>query len=240
MIFIDDRTGSAELAPVIRSLGCPVSVMRLGYGDVMFIGNGPQGVQWPVGIERKTIGDLLASIRSGRAATQVDGMRNSYYVVYLVVEGLMKADGSGKLLVWRGHEWQPSGMEYTAVVNFLNTLAILADVKLIRTTSLSETGQTVVALWHWWTDKAWEDHRSHLVPIQKPITFRPPSLLRRVAAELPNVSWKRSKAIEEHFRSVKEMVNAPIEDWKAIDGIGEKIAQRIVSALNAESDTSGI
>ena len=58
MILIDSRIGSAELAPLIST---PNILCQLEFADFTFSGNGPAG-QVAVGVERKTIMDLLQSM----------------------------------------------------------------------------------------------------------------------------------------------------------------------------------
>ena len=59
----------------------------------------------------------------------------------------------------------------------------------------------------------------------------PPSLVRRVASELPGIGWQRSQVVAEHFPSVEAMVAAGVKEWSKLDGIGKKTAEKVVSAL---------
>jgi len=62
-------------------------------------------------------------------------------------------------------------------------------------------------------------------------------MLRRVAKELPNVDWVRSKAMEDHFGTLQEFgkVMALTDDrekvkiLRQVPGIGKTIAERIVA-----------
>ena len=58
-----------------------------------------------------------------------------------------------------------------------------------------------------------------------------PSLLRRVAKELPGIGWERSLLVESHWKSIRDMVNATPEEWTQIDGIGKGISKRIDEVL---------
>ena len=57
------------------------------------------------------------------------------------------------------------------------------------------------------------------------------SLVRRVAKELPGIGWERSLLVEETFDSVRTMVNAPLEEWLEIEGIGKGIATKVQEEL---------
>ena len=64
-----------------------------------------------------------------------------------------------------------------------------------------------------------------------PVLLTRPSLVRRVAKELPGIGWERSLAIEQRWPTVREMVNASTNEWVELDGIGKGIASRINEEL---------
>jgi ERCC4-type nuclease len=66
-LWVDSRTGSKELLPLLRHTGIRAELATLDCGDFAVTGNGPEG-QTEVGFERKTYGDLIDSLRSGRLA----------------------------------------------------------------------------------------------------------------------------------------------------------------------------
>ena len=58
-----------------------------------------------------------------------------------------------------------------------------------------------------------------------------PTFLQRVAKEIPLIGWERSKAVEEAFSSVFDMVTAPLIRWRRIPGIGRIIAEAAYKIL---------
>ena len=60
---------------------------------------------------------------------------------------------------------------------------------------------------------------------------RKPSLLRRLALELPGIDTK-AVAVEKRFKSVWEMVNATEEEWMGIEGIGKLTAKSVWEVLH--------
>jgi DNA integrity scanning protein DisA with diadenylate cyclase activity len=64
-----------------------------------------------------------------------------------------------------------------------------------------------------------------------PVLLTRPSLVRRVAKELPDIGWERSFTIEQRWPTVREMVNAPADDWVKLEGIGKGIASKIDQEL---------
>jgi len=244
MILIDDRTGSCELARYFsKSL---VKIVRLEYGDFSFIGNGPDEIPVSIGIERKTLTDLLSSLQTGRfSGHQLPGLLNSYYYVYLIVEGIWRScPSNGILEILAGNHWQPVSLgsrRWMAreAYGYLNTLAVASGLVVWQTTSPRETALLVTILYRWW-QKDWAEHKSHLAMRKsrlrdgEGVSLVKPSLVRRVAAELPGIGWGKSREVERVFRSVEDMVQAEAGDWQRIPGIGKKIAEQAVRELRGE------
>lgn len=241
MITLDARIGSKDLLKYL-----PKGKARLGhlqYGDASFLGNGPDDVPIPVGIELKRLLDLLSSMTTGRlSGHQLPGMQACYRVRYLVVEGIWRPNPSTGLLERpMGKGWVPVELGTrtfmaSEVDGYLNTLDMLGGMHVRTTGSPRQTAQLILSIHHWWTDKKWEAHRSHLAFDESDglgtALLTKPKLLRRIAKELPGVGWARSQAVAAYFDNVVEMVNAPSEEWEKIEGIGEVIAEEVVREMN--------
>lgn len=215
--------------PGIRKAGFRVQKVRLEYGDVAFTGNGPRG-EVMVGIERKTIQDLLNSITSGRLSShQLPGMVRAYDYRWIVIEGLWRVARDGLIEVWRGGGWRPavSRMSWHEVSRYLVTVEVRGGCWTRRTSSIWETTVLVGALFKWW-GKDWKSHRGHLL-LEKGLApdrvlFDQPSYPRMVAAVLPGIGWTRSKAVAQRFKTISAMVGAGAKEWAQVDGIGKKLS----------------
>lgn len=239
-IIIDSRIGSKDLIKYM-----PKHLARLGrleYGDASFLGNGPDGVLIPVGLELKRLTDALSSMATGRfAGHQLPGMQAVFKVRYLVVEGIWRANPQTGLLEYpRGKKWLPvdlGGRQFMAreLEGFLTTQEIMGGMHLRITGTPKQTAQLLVNLHHWWTDKKWEQHHSHLAfdlsDGPETALLRKPGLLRRMAKELPGIGWGRSRAVEDYFDSVADMVNAEESEWLEIAGVAKGIAPQVVEAI---------
>ena len=235
--MLDDRTGSGDLIRYLRGVA---KLSRLSFGDAQIEGNGPEGRPVLVGVEVKRVEDILKCITDGRfAGHQLPGLQASYEVVYLVVEGDYRVGKEGLLEVMRYHMWRPvllgsRKFMYRDMDNWLTTMEMKAGVKIRRTGGRQETAQFLKDLYGWWTGREWEEHRAHLAfhdPGPPAALLRKPSLLRRVAKELPGVGWERSAAVEKRFHSVVQMVQASEKEWRTVEGIGKGIATRVFGAL---------
>lgn len=157
MLSVDDRIGSGELYNLFKSYGIKVQKTRLEFGDMSWIGNGPNG-ECAVVVERKRILDLVQSMQSRRlSGHQLPGMALAFDYAYLLVEGFFGPDDDGRLLVNK----QPQNLAYRALDSYLHTMEVKAGLIYRRTISPAETVACVVNLYRWWTEKRWDEHTSH-------------------------------------------------------------------------------
>ena len=170
-------------------------------------------------------------------------MTQQYNYIYILVEGEWRYNPNSGILESRNGAWWTDvclgQRRFMAkeVVGFLNTLQVKSGVQLVYSHNQRETVQVITSLYHWWSDKQWDQHVSHLSPnkahkgSQGEIMLIKPPLVRRIAAELPLVGWKKSLAVSSHFTSVTQMVSASQKEWEKIPGIGGGIAKGIVKEL---------
>ena len=86
-IFVDNR----EPVDITQGFKEPVTKVHLTSGDFMFTGvNGEV-----VGIERKGVGDLVNSFKTGRLQTQLVGLVGTYTEAILLLEGWRGIDRRG-------------------------------------------------------------------------------------------------------------------------------------------------
>lgn len=235
MLYIDPREGSKDLLDPVARTGTPVRATHLEFGDCSFLGQGPSG-EIPIGIEYKTVSDLLASLQDGRLlGHQLPGMLNSFEVCYLLVEGVTSADTDDAIryLSKRG-EWKkhPSSLKYSNLVGWLNTLASCYGARVLYSSNLLTSAVTVASIYRWW-QKPYADHGSSVV-VHQPSFLRPlerPTRLMRVASVFPGVGGEKLHAIEAKFDNVRHMVNSPPMVWRTIEGIGPKTAAAIEKFL---------
>jgi ERCC4-type nuclease len=217
-------------------------LVHLEYGDAMIIGHGADG-EVEIGVERKTIGDLVNSITTGRlSGHQLPGLLSTYYKVYLIVEGMWIGRGAGDELEVQGHrrmwkELERGKRKFRAsdIWAYLTTLEATGVV--VRTTyDLVHTCQMIKYLAKWW-GKEWGAHRGHDMlhkggPPAAELRVGKPSMVRRVAAELPGIGWKRARSVESLFRTVEDLVVATEEELREIEGVGEITARAIYKSLH--------
>lgn len=244
-IYIDDRAGSKELVKHAPLDQCG-ELCRLSSGDACFAGNGPDG-EVVVGVEVKSLLDLLQSINTGRLqATQIPAMLSEYSHSWLLYYRDYTCGPNGELLVATGGDWQTyfwgsKPMPYGYLEGYLMTLA-MAGIRVKRVKDEVEAAWWLGVLARWYSKK-WDKHRgfhafdeSRQVSLPPGVRDEPELLLRaRVAAQLPGVGYERAMAVARHFKSVREMVNAGAKEWEKVVGVGKTIGQAVERAVKNES-----
>lgn len=220
---------------MLSRMGVPVKEEYLAYGDVMFLGKGPAGPLL-IGIEYKKLSDLLQSWYDNRLlGHQLPGMQNSFDINYLLVEGVYSCDTDGSLRVlrergWRKHE---SETKYENLRGWLYTLQVCYGVTVMESPNLLSSAVQVASLYRWWA-KEFNHHGSsmyvHLPDLRRKLLL--PTPVQRVASTFPGVGTEKLGDIAEKFSSIRGMVNADIEEWMKIDGIGKTRAEKIVGYVS--------
>lgn len=247
MLLVDERVGSRELLQSIRKRGIQAELGGKLDADFQWTGSGPDG-QVLVGVERKSIQDLLGSMRDRRLVGQQLGrMVAAHDICYLVVEGIWRRGRETGLVEVRNGRWETARgrFHYSEVGRFLCSLEELAGLRLWRTADAEET-VAALADWYSWWQKPYSEHKS-LDAIYAPAPVVPnwnrrggrartfevrqeATLLQKVCAQLPRID---SRAIEvaTYFSSVRDLAEADVDRWTGIRGIGKRTAEQIVEAV---------
>lgn len=215
---------------------------RLDSGDVSITGNGPEDRIISIGVEVKSVGDLLQSEGNGRLQSQLQCMLPAYDQSWLLTYGNYRAHpGTGALQVERGSRWRterqggrdlPIGYVEGALLTYGAAGVLHKHVQ----------DETQAAFWlacleKWW-DKPWDKHKSfHKFNRSGGMSVIPdiaPDMLQRmrIAADLPGVGWERALAAAVSFPSVRSMINASEREWCDVPGIGKVLAKAIVRAVS--------
>jgi ERCC4-type nuclease len=235
-LLLDDRIGSKELILPLQQKGVPVELTRLRFGDAAIVGNGPAGLTM-IGVERKRIRDLLASLMTGRlAGHQLPGLVEEYAHRWIVVEGVYRTNTLGHVEIPKGGgKWESLRFEGIALDKYLLTLELRGGCGTKRTYNSDETAQFLAAVHSWWSDP-WASHRGHLALHTPPdaMCLVRPSLVRRWAAELPGIGFEKSGAVAERFKTPLALALATEDELRRVDGIGKKIAANAIQAIQGE------
>lgn len=236
MIFIDRRQGSGDLARVWSG----AALSDLHFADVAILGHGPDGIGMSCGIEIKQIAELVGDLHTGRfLGYQAPGLRRTYDVSWLVIEGRFKQGTHDELLVPRTMGWRQvvigeTKMSYSTTMFVLMTIAQKAGIHVWPTETRGQTLIFCQRLAEWWIN-GWESHHALDTFYTPPsgILQREHSLLRLWLKELRGLGWKRSADAETRFTSARDMANATWERFADVKGISETQAKKIVERIQA-------
>ena len=182
-------------------------------GDFAFEGKGPTGSVF-VGVERKTISDMVNSIRTGRlSGHQLIEMMTMYNRYYVVVEGIWGPGSDGLIEIPRRVNgktaWVPlqiGGQRYmySMVDRYMSSLEDTCGIRFRRTSNAFETAHCVSNIYHE-LNKPWDERTAHDMGHQEQhLGIVQWTFARKVASTLTGVGNKWSKAIEKHFGSAYE------------------------------------
>lgn len=226
MIYITSAANDNDLRKALsEAVEAPIA-----FGDVLIEGVSETGSKiWAVG-ERKRSVDLLKCISDGRLLKQV---RDAYGVgwdrYFLVIESIMRRNQEGNVEYRTGPHWAATTMPWARFQAYLNALHYQMGVYVLWSTSVRNTAETIRGLHTFFSSVDHQSLKQFHAPT--PSLIYNPTLIRRVANQLPGIGWERSLSVENHWSSVRRMINASAQEWQEIEGIGKGISNQIVEVL---------
>lgn len=252
MIYIDYKRGSGSdgkgnelLQPIIRKLGIPCETADLVYADAAFEGKGPNGTV-TVGIERKTLNDMLNCIDDARFSDhQRTGMLSMYSkgCAYLCLEGLWGPgngngfDGTLMQGYRSGQSWGPLKLAgnrrvlYSKLYRYLMSISI-SGVIITYSNDLFGSAYNICEMYQYF-QKPWHQHTS-LLELQKfaiPTLAGKATLVRKWATDLTGIGVVHSQEAERLFKTGFSLANSTEEDWLTLPGIGPATAKKVVREI---------
>jgi len=201
LILVDNREPDAIKSLFTRD----AEIMRLEYGDFAFDGNGPNG-SVIIGVERKSINDLINSIKDKRlSGRQVPGIMMTYDVGVLLVEGEWESSRAGMVMVkGANNRWRKTGMVVGALKGYLFSLMWMCGMQVIYTKDHQDTVNHIKCMAAWW-GKKWESHSSHKAVTG--LTMKDDTsifdikfnIVARMSYQIQGLGMKRAKAAGEVF-----------------------------------------
>jgi ERCC4-type nuclease len=237
LISVDPRAGSGKYLP---KLGVLAESCTLKAGDFAWDGKSG-GKKVPVGVELKTVPDAIACMRSGRFATnQAPEMLRIFDVRYFIVQGVYRNGPQGWIEIMKWGKWYPSipSVPYIALRHWLTSIRFLG-FQVVELGYERDVVDWLLAEFSWWQK---DEHTSlrqadfgggALVGVEPPRVRN--SWARKMLRAVPMLGWGRSRAAAQHFGCIKTAVNASVDEWCAVEGIGKGLANQIVAGF--EQDT---
>lgn len=207
------------IGALLRGLGITVDSRTLTAGDYA----------WPcplglVGVERKTVTDLVNCIKSGVAMWQLDKLCKEYIVPILMIEGPLNVDTVGDLVHYIGgktHRLMAAG----GVRDWL--LARQLEGVFVDTCDERRVHYRLKEL-HAWSQKLTEIHR--------PVLVKREALDPRVAvlASLPGVGVVKAAALLAKYSTLRLALRALVDNKLEADVLEDKLLKRLQNFLSGK------
>ena len=206
-ITVDYRERASGLLELIRERDVFVEVKPLSFGDYI--------INDSITIERKTARDFLISIIDGRLFTQLSNLKKHCSCPVVLIEGNpCKTDVE---------------IDPAAIKGALISVETIWYVPIVFTRSKEDSVETLLMMGR--QDETYMD----VVPLRG--GYRPKRLKSRqlyILQGLPKVGPNVAKRLLEHFHSVRQIMNASVEELIAVEGIGMVSAKAIREVLDSE------
>jgi len=212
-IVVDSREPDRIIA-MLTALGIGVDRRVIGVGDYIL---SPE-----CAVERKTTGDFMTSMFSGRLFKQAENLANAYSKPILVLEG----DVAGELEL---------RVNPRAFWGALLRLESDMGIPVIPTPTPTHTADLLYTL-----AKRLQRKKTEKMPIHKPRLLTDREWQIYIVASLPNIGSELSKRILKRFKTVRNAFQARASDLERVEGIGQTKAERITHLLDRKYEEGKI
>ncbi len=213
-IVIDDREARCNVLDALCAIdGVTVQVERLAAGDYE--------VDDRLLVERKTLPDLVQSIKDGRL------FRQAYRLVESPLKSLVILEGSSESL-------KSSGMHREAIQGALITLTLYFGIPLLRSRDPCETALLMIY--------AARQGRAMAEGGLPRKGRRPRGKLRtqlHILQGLPGIGPRRARLLLDSFGSVEAVFSASEEALQSVEGMGKATVKRIRWAVREQGGVYG-
>ncbi len=206
-VYADYREKGSGVIKELSNKNVDVQMKSLDVGDYQ--------LSEDMCVEFKTVQDFADSVVDGRLLEQLKDLRQ-YSKALLVIEGDEDIYSRRKI-----HPNALRGMLATIMFNY--------NIKVFQTSDASETAGF---LKHLAKREQEEDEVDWQFHTSKPLTLG--ERQEYIVSALPGIGNKLAKPLLEEFGSIKELVNASVEELKEVELIGEKKAEKIREVLDSE------
>ena len=210
-VVVDYREKASGIIDLLRCDGVQVEVRKVPYGDYV--------INNAITMERKTARDFLVSLIDGRLFTQVSNLKKYCIHPVLLIEGNPFKTGFD--------------FDEMAIRGTLISIQTIWYVPIIYSREKQETKDILIMIGRQ------EEVFMDVVPLRG--GYRPKRLKSRqlfILQGLPRVGPTAAKRLLEHFRSVSNAINAPVEALVQVEGIGRISAEKIREVLDSEYETT--
>lgn len=206
IIYADSREANSKVLRELDHLAAEVKTKNLAVADYQ--------VSDDVAIERKTTQDFVSSIMDKRLHKQAKELVESFKNPVMILEG---------------DDLYSGFIHPNAVRGALASVAVDFKIPIIPTRSPEDTAAMILRLAI--REQMHERPEIQIRTEKKPLTQLEQQLF--IIESLPNVGPVTARKLLERFQTVKGVINASEDELKAVEGVGDKIAQKICGLVSS-------
>jgi len=209
IIFADHREKSNGIVKQMIDLGCDIRLSQLDSADYV--------VSDRTGIELKTVKDFVDSIIDGRLLEQLGELRRNYDRPLIIIEGEEDIYSMRKI--------HPN-----AIRGMLANISISYGVPILQTKNPRETANLIWIIARREQEKRGNEFNPHSE--KKAITIEQQQ--EYVVSSFPNIGPVIAEELLKYFKTIKNIVNADVEELEKVEKIGKKKASDLKELFEKE------
>lgn len=191
-IIIDYRERNSLVASELINLGLGIEFKELKVADYI-VKN--------IAIERKTVTDFLISMIKGRLLNQIEELKQ-YEDKLLIIEGISEKE------IY--NDDNHLGINANSIRGFLLSILLKHKIPIIFTKDSEDTAKFILIL-------------SKKKERESPLNIKKKSLnkkerLQFIIESFPGLGPKTAKKLLERFKTIKKIINTPLEDLNKVIG----------------------
>ncbi len=208
-IYADYREKASGVIKELAEDNVIINLEKLEYADYVLSSR--------CGVEIKTVEDFVDSIIDGRLLQQIKNLRNNFERPIIVIEGTNDIYGV-------------RNVHHKSILGMMATIAVSYGIPIIQTRNFKETAGLLQIIARREQEETSRDFSLHAD--RKPATLKEQQ--EYVVSALPGMGLGLAKPLLKHFRTIKNIVNASVEELKEVEKIGPQKAKMIKDVVEGE------
>lgn len=204
MIIVDSREFKSKVVKYLFEEDIDMQSVQLLVGDYLIGEN--------ICIERKSVKDFVDSLIDKRIFEQLRNLKSEFKKPILIVEG--------------GEDIYSARMVHAnAIRGLIASIALEFQIPIIFSRDQKDTADYLITML-----KRESSTPKPLLKINKKILTS--DIQDSIVGNLPGVGVKVGKKLLSHFKTIKKMFNASVEELIEVNGVGKKGAEKIFEIAN--------
>ncbi|MBC2716594.1 MAG: nuclease [Desulfobacteraceae bacterium] len=214
-IVADDRERQSRVIKYLSEMpDVAVEIARLSTGDYLADNR--------IVFERKTLNDFAMSIIDGRLFKQAARLANNRYKPVVILEGT-------------GRDLSVNGIRREAMQGALISISLIYGIPVLRAMDSYETASLI-------RYAAFQIRSITGGGFSNRAGYQPKTKSKRqlfILQGLPGIGPKKAKKLLDMFGSVERIIAASVEEIQIVDGISNRLAEKIKWAVHEETAAYG-